>query len=190
MWWNLPYLVGLLWRNLDSHHPQRPPVLDHFFYGSRNLRILPDHLALSRCFSCLSDQQVLCWSFMAQFWYHQLQGSLTHWSNWSFYGAPNAWTQSRNQVSVSPVDSTRAVWFLWNLLFLVPVFFKQPFVAMGHPPFGPLIGCIISRIYVGVHFPSDVLGGFCVGLSWLLLTYPYYLQKTLSGASRVNSKRR
>jgi len=57
--------------------------------------------------------------------------------------------------------STGSMVFYGTLLFLVPV-----------------MGCIgISRIYVGVHFPSDVLGGFCVGLSWLLLTYPYYLQK-------------
>lgn len=29
-----------------------------------------------------------------------------------------------------------------------------------------LIGC--SRIYLGVHYPSDVLGGFSLGASWLL----------------------
>lgn len=75
--------------------------------------------------------------------------------------------------------STGSMIFYGTLLFLVPVFFKQPFWQWGiRLLLGLLIGCIgISRIYVGVHFPSDVLGGFCVGLSWLLLTYPYYLQK-------------
>lgn len=38
-----------------------------------------------------------------------------------------------------------------------------------------LIG--ISRIYVGVHFPSDVVGGFCFGLAWLLMTYPIYWEQ-------------
>jgi len=31
-----------------------------------------------------------------------------------------------------------------------------------------LIGC--SRIYLGVHYPSDVLGGFSLGASWLLFS--------------------
>lgn len=35
-----------------------------------------------------------------------------------------------------------------------------------------LIGC--SRIYLGVHFPTDIIGGFSLGLSWLLLTFPIY----------------
>jgi undecaprenyl-diphosphatase len=35
---------------------------------------------------------------------------------------------------------------------------------------GLLIG--ISRIYLGVHYPSDVLGGFAVGLGWVAAVYP------------------
>lgn len=35
-----------------------------------------------------------------------------------------------------------------------------------------LIGC--SRIYLGVHYPSDVLAGWLFGFSWLSLTYPIY----------------
>ena len=31
-----------------------------------------------------------------------------------------------------------------------------------------LIG--FSRVYLRVHYPSDVLGGFCIGFAWLLLT--------------------
>jgi undecaprenyl-diphosphatase len=75
--------------------------------------------------------------------------------------------------------STGSMVFYGTLLLLVPVFFHGKVLRWGMRillgVFIALIG--ISRIYLGVHFPSDVLGGFCVGLTWLLFTYPYYLQK-------------
>lgn len=43
-----------------------------------------------------------------------------------------------------------------------------------------IFSIIVSRIYLGVHYPSDVLGGALLGSSWLLFTYPYYKQKKLA----------
>lgn len=70
-----------------------------------------------------------------------------------------------------------------TLIFLCPQFIKNSHWCLF---FQLLLGCGIlfigiSRIYVGVHFPSDVLGGFCLGLAWLLLTYPIYLKKQQVG---------
>lgn len=35
---------------------------------------------------------------------------------------------------------------------------------------------MFSRIFVGVHYPSDTIGGFLEGISILLLTYPTYIK--------------
>lgn len=32
----------------------------------------------------------------------------------------------------------------------------------------------ISRVYLGVHHPSDILAGFSLSLAWLFFTYPFF----------------
>jgi undecaprenyl-diphosphatase len=51
--------------------------------------------------------------------------------------------------------------------------------------FSLLIG--FSRVYLRVHYPSDVLAGFCIGFAWLLLAVSFMEQlKKKSGAELNN----
>lgn len=72
--------------------------------------------------------------------------------------------------------STGSILLYGTIIMLLPVFIKRKSL---YRPLQFLLGIGIlfigiSRIYLGVHFPSDILGGFCFGLSWLLFTYPLY----------------
>ena len=37
-----------------------------------------------------------------------------------------------------------------------------------------LVSVLISRVYLGVHYPSDVLASLCVGLGVLFIEFPFY----------------
>ena len=37
-----------------------------------------------------------------------------------------------------------------------------------------LVSVLISRVYLGVHYPSDVLASLCVGLGVLFMEFPFY----------------
>lgn len=64
-----------------------------------------------------------------------------------------------------------------GILFLVLRYLKSTRRRLGWEKWGIglLFGLLIlliglSRIYLGVHYPSDVIGGFSLGFSWLMLS--------------------
>ena len=75
--------------------------------------------------------------------------------------------------------ATSSMVFYGTLLLLLPLFIKhKALLRISQVLLGLLIvviGC--SRIYLGVHFPSDIVAGFSLGLGWLLLTYPIFLEQ-------------
>ena len=54
---------------------------------------------------------------------------------------------------------------------------KDRSVVKADPHFIYFLKIGVSRIYLGVHYPSDVVGGYLAGAAWLLiciLIFRYY----------------
>ena len=60
-----------------------------------------------------------------------------------------------------------------NLRLLVQVGLASLIVLIG-----------VSRIYLGVHYLSDIIGGFMLGGAWLCFTYPYFISYKLKATFR------
>ncbi len=57
------------------------------------------------------------------------------------------------------------------LIYIIIVRIKHPIKWLPCTALGLLILCIgLSRIYLGVHYPSDVLAGLCGGFVWTVAT--------------------
>lgn len=86
---------------------------------------------------------------------------------------------TENSYSFPSGHATGSVLLYGTLLLLLPQFIKNRTIRLSLQLFLGigifLIG--ISRVYLGVHYPSDVLAGFCFGLAWLLMGYPIYLER-------------
>lgn len=69
--------------------------------------------------------------------------------------------------------------FYGSLIILIHLHFKNKFLKWGLSLIMTLLTLLIgiSRIYVGVHYPTDIIGGFLLGAPILLASLPYFYQK-------------
>ena len=66
--------------------------------------------------------------------------------------------------------------FYGTFIFLLPILISNRKLALLLQILltGLILSIGVSRIYLGVHYPSDIVAGYSLSLTWLCFTYPYY----------------
>ena len=82
----------------------------------------------------------------------------------------------RNQLSFPSGHAMGSMVFYFSVAFILCQFIRsnklQIIVCLMASFMIVSIG--MSRIYAGVHFPSDILGGYLLAFSWMALALAYY----------------
>ncbi|GGI65442.1 phosphatase PAP2 family protein [Enterococcus alcedinis] len=86
---------------------------------------------------------------------------------------------SEHSLSFPSGHATASMILYGSLIFLLPLFIENKTLRLG---LQILLGLVIftiglSRIYLGVHYPTDIIGGYSLALGWLLWSFPIYQEK-------------
>ncbi|EFU72982.1 phosphatase PAP2 family protein [Enterococcus italicus] len=86
---------------------------------------------------------------------------------------------TENSYSFPSGHANGSMVFYGTLFLLIPFFIQTNWVKwlLRIICVFLIIGIGTSRIYLGVHYPSDILAGYSEGLVWLGFTYPLFKEK-------------